>query len=179
MAFVDKERWNERYTKGWTTQLHKTLIEHYRLAPLGRALEIACGTGENAVFLAKAGFKVDAIDISDVAIQRAKALAEGKGVRVNFICADLDDFELEEDAYTLVINFYYLNRRLVPNIKKALKAKGLVIFETYNMNHLSLRHDFNPDYLLQDGELLRFFGDFEVIKYEENFNISTLVARKL
>jgi SAM-dependent methyltransferase len=179
MALEDRERWNQKYLAGWKSSLHKTLLDFYRFAPLGRALEVACGTGENAVFLAKAGFVVDAVDISDIAIQKAKELARKEGVYVNFICADLDHFVPEENAYELVVNFYYLNRSLIPKLKRALKQEGLIIFETYNEKHTLVKKDFNPEYLLKEGELLQLFRDFEVLHYSESFNISTFVGKKL
>jgi len=55
MAQKDKERWEERYKKGWRSSLHKALLDFYHLAKVGRALELACGTGENALFSGKQG----------------------------------------------------------------------------------------------------------------------------
>ncbi len=178
MALWDKERWDFKYLHGWQSTLHKTLVEFYTYAPLGRALDVACGTGENAVFLAEKGFIVDAIDISLLALKKAKRLAYEKKLNVNFICADLDYFILKENTYTLIANFYYLNRRLIPYMKKASKNGGLLIFETYNEKHTLVKKDFNPDYLLKEGELLKLFEGFRIIFYREEFNVSTLVAFK-
>ncbi|WP_340695068.1 class I SAM-dependent methyltransferase [Hydrogenobacter thermophilus] len=176
MAVEDKERWDQRYLRGWETQLHKTLLEFYHLAKVGKALELACGTGENAIFLAKEGFDVDAIDISCVAIEKARRRAKDEGVNVNFMCADLDDYALPQNTYNLIINFYYLNRKLSGQIVRALKPGGILIFETYNERHKVLRKDFNPLYLLKEGELLILFKELEVIYYAENFNISTFIG---
>ncbi len=178
MGIEDKERWEERYKKGWRSSLHKTLVDFYSLAQVGRALELACGTGENALFLASKGFLVDAIDISCNAIKIAKEEAKRRGLEVNFICADLENYKLSEDTYHLVINFYYLSRDLCPQIVKALKVGGILIFETYNHRHTSLRPDFNPNYLLKEGELLDLFKDLEIIHYREEFNLSTLIAKR-
>lgn len=178
MSQKDKERWEEKYKSGWRSSLHKTLLDFYSLAQVGRALELACGTGENAIFLASKGFIVDAIDISCIAIEIARQEAKARGLNINFVCADLDHYELLEDSYHLVINFYYLNRDLCPKVVKALKVGGVLIFETYNQKHTLVKKDFNPEYLLKDGELLELFRDLEVIYYKENFNISTLVAKK-
>lgn len=179
MARVDKERWEQRYMSGWRSQTHKTLLDFYKLAPVGKALELACGTGENALFLAKKGFDVDAIDISCTAISIAEEKARREGVNVNFLCADLDEYTLPENTYDLIINFYYLNRSLSNPIVKALKKGGLLIFETYNQKHMIIREDFNPDFLLKDGELLELFRGLDVLYYREEFNVSTLVGRKV
>lgn len=178
MSQEDKERWEEKYKKGWKSSLHKTLLDFYSLAKVGRALELACGTGENALFLASKGFLVDAIDISCYAIEIAKREAKARNLEVNFLCADLDDYQLLENTYDLVINFYYLNRDMCPKIVKALKLGGILIFETYNQKHTLVKKDFNPKYLLKDGELLELFKELEVIYYKEDFNISTLIARR-
>ncbi len=178
MSEVDRKRWNERYSSGWRTVIHKTLLDFYPLAKRGRALELACGTGENAVFLAKQGFHVDAVDVSDVAIDRARALAKEEGLYVNFIRADLDEYDLPENTYDLVVVFYYLNRKLFPKIEKALKKGGVLIYQTYNERHLSIRHDFNREYLLRLGELCSSFPELQLIHCKEEDNVSTLIARK-
>ncbi|MFN3711886.1 MAG: hypothetical protein ACK4S8_15200, partial [Alishewanella aestuarii] len=56
---------------------------------------------------------------------------------------------------------------------------GILIFETYNHRHICLRPDFNPNYLLSEGELLDLFKDLEVIYYREEYNLSTLVAKRV
>lgn len=178
MSLADRERWNLKYSKGYRTSLHKTLLDFYHLAPLGRALELACGTGENAIFLAQKGFQVDAVDISDVAIDVARNKARELNLNINFIVADLDEYPLKEEYYHLVVVFYYLNRTLAAPIVRSLKRGGVLIYETYNRNHLHIRGDFNPDYLLEEGELLRLFKDLQVIHYREEFNVSTFVGRK-
>ncbi len=178
MAEIDRIRWNQRYVDGWKSGLHKTLLDFYKLAKIGRALELACGTGENAVFLAKQGFSVDAIDISDVAIEKAKSLAKKEGVNVNFINADLDCYQLPTQEYDLVIVFYYLNRNKFKEIEKALKPGGILIYETYNERYLVPRPDFNKNYLLNLGELLLAFPKLETLCFKETNHISTLIAKK-
>ncbi len=179
MAEIDRIRWNQRYSSGWQSSLHKTILDFYKLAKTGRALELACGTGENAVFLAKQGFSVDAIDISDVAIEKAKSLAKKEDVNVNFINADLDCYQLPMQAYDLVIVFYYLNRNKFKEIEKALKPGGILIYETYNERYTVIRQDFNRDYLLGLGELEKAFSDLDILCFKEPNHISTLVAKKI
>ena len=174
----DRIRWNRRYLEGRESALHATLTRFYHLAPKGRALDIACGTGETSIYLAKKGFKVDAFDISDVAIRRARIKARREGVKVNFKPVDADLFSFGLSRYDLIINFYFLSRRVFPKIKRALKKGGILIFETYNEEHLSVNPAFNPDYLLRKGELIKAFEDLEPLYYCEVSNITTLVAKK-
>lgn len=89
--------WNQRYAAAdapWDSgvpslELQRVLNEK-QLGP-SRALEIGCGTGTNAVYLAQHGFEVTAFDLSPVAIERARTRAAQAGVRVNFFAADLED----------------------------------------------------------------------------------------
>jgi SAM-dependent methyltransferase len=88
-------RWNERYEKGdtpWETsqpssELKRVLTE----VPIGpcRTLELGCGTGANAVWLAQQGFEVTAVDFSTLAIERARQRADEAGVSVHFLAADV------------------------------------------------------------------------------------------
>jgi len=175
----DRIRWNRRYLEGRESPLHQTLLRFYPLAPTGKALDIACGTGENALFLAKRGFEVHAFDISDVAIAKARRKARREKVRVSFKVCDALKFSYKPESYDLVLNFFFLERKIFPKIIRTLRRGGLLIFETYNMRHRHIRKDFNPAYLLQEGELLKSFSSLQILYYCEISNISTLVARKV
>ncbi len=173
-----RDKWNAKYREGRRSPLHSTLVRFYHLAPKGRALEIACGTGENAFFLAKKGFKVEAFDISDVAIRIARKRARREGLRLKLKSVDALKFSFPPNRYGLILNFYFLERRVLPKIKRSLISGGLLIFETYNEEHIAVNPDFNRNYLLKKGELLDSFRDFEVLYYSEISNITTLIARK-
>src|SRR5437667_12359324 len=80
---------------------------------------------------------------------------------------DLEQIELPEACYDLVLNFNYLQRSLIPRIKESLKAGGHIIFETYLIDQRTVGHPSNPAYLLGHNELLEFFRDLPVIWYCE------------
>ena len=144
------------------------LVDNIHLLPKGRALDIAAGEGRNSVFLAQHGFKVEAIDISEAGLEKAKKLAQEKGVEVTIIETDLETYQIKEKAYNLIANFNYLQRGLIPQIKKGLKKGGAVIFETYLIDQRNLPFGpKNPDYLLEHNELLGFFKGFRIILYRE------------
>lgn len=169
---ADRERWDARYAERlrqpypppdeWLT-MHRGLLDGRGQ----RALDLACGWGQNALWLAEQGYEVDAIDISGVALARGREEAMRRGVRVRFIQADLDEYALPAAAYDLIVVFYYLERRLVPALRAALRPGGLLIYETFNQSVRAQRPDVDPRYLLETGELARFFADWEVLDYHE------------
>jgi SAM-dependent methyltransferase len=135
--------------------------------PRGRALDIATGKGRNAIFLAEQGFDVVAIDVSPVALDEARRRAAGKSFSISWQQADLEQIELPKTTYDLIVNFNYLQRSLIPQIKAALRPGGHAIFETYLIGQEMIGHPKNPAYLLRHNELLELFRDFRVLCYRE------------
>jgi len=165
------------------------LKKHIHLLPRGRALDIATGEGRNAVFLAQHGFEVDAVDISERGLRKARQLAREKGVKINTFAVDLDRFQIEKERYDLIANFYFLKRRLIQRIKKGLKKEGRVIFETYILDHrkLGTGGPKQAKYFLKPNELLRFFKNFRILFYREGIfreggkrkAVASLIAEKI
>lgn len=160
------------------------LVEIIDKLPLGPALDIATGEGRNAVFLAKKGFLVEGVDISVVGLRKAKRLAAENGVKIQTVNADLNKYKIRPEHYSVILNFFYLQRSLFPQIKAGLRKGGVVVFETYTTEHLK-----NPggssmekEYLLEPGELKRAFSDLEILHYSERNDgkeaVARLVARK-
>jgi len=135
--------------------------------PRGRALDIACGQGRNSLYLAERGFEVVAMDISAVALNEARKRAELKQLRIDWRQTDLEAVRLDEAAYDLIVNFNYLQRSLIPQIKRAVKHGGYIIFETYLIDQMAIGHPKNPDYLLRHNELLEHFREFRILGYRE------------
>lgn len=135
--------------------------------PRGRALDIACGKGRNSLYLVELGFEVAAMDISAVALDEGRKRAEAKQLRIDWRQTDLEAVQLEESVFDLVVNFNYLQRSLIPQIKRAIKTGGHVIFETYLIDQKEIGHPKNPAYLLGHNELLEHFRDFRVLYYCE------------
>jgi tellurite methyltransferase len=188
---ADRKRWDKRFgTKEFALgkEPNPFLKKHIYLLPKGKALDMATGEGRNAVFLAQHGFEVDAVDISEKGLKKARKLAREKGVKVNAFLVDLDHYRIEKERYDLIVNFYFLKRRLIPRIKKGLKKGGRVIFETYLLEHrkLGTGGPKQPKYFLKPNELLRFFKDFRILFYREGIfreggkrkAVASLIAEK-
>jgi len=135
--------------------------------PRGRALDIACGQGRNSLYLAERGFEVVAIDVSAVALAEARKRAESNQLHIDWRQTDLEDVQLDEAAFELIVNFNYLQRSLIGQITRAVKRGGHVIFETYLIDQKEIGHPKNPDYLLRHNELLEHFHEFRVLYYRE------------
>jgi SAM-dependent methyltransferase len=162
----DRTTWNRRYLEKDTGRLIPETVRSYiDRAPIGRALDIACGTGAVSLFMAERGFAVDAVDISDVALA---TFAPRHGA-IQGVCADLDLFDLAVDRYQLITNIRYLNRRLYPQIIAALRKGGMLIFETFlKSRQKEMDRDFKRDYLLDEQELPKVFASLDILFYQES-----------
>ena len=131
----------------------------------GPVLDLACGDGHNGVFVAKAGVDVICCDRSQEVLSRARTLAEGHGVGVRLWEVDLERpgiNPLPEDVYGGILVFRYLHRPLVGCIRKALRAGGVLMYETFTVEQPRFGKPANPEFLLKPGELHRWFEDWEI-----------------
>ncbi|HLH00230.1 MAG TPA: methyltransferase domain-containing protein [Bryobacteraceae bacterium] len=123
--------WKQRYRAG--EQVFETpapLVQDFaaKLNP-GRALDLACGPGRNALYLAERGWQVTAVDGSPIAIDLLREQARRKQLQIDAHVADLErgGFELEPAAYDLVVDSYYLQRDLIPAMERGLRPGGCLI----------------------------------------------------
>ena len=143
------------------------LVEQLPRLPRGRALDVACGDGRHALYLARHGWVVDAIDFAHAGLARLLAIARRDGLSVNALQADLEQFPLPRDRYDVVVNTRYLQRGLFDALKASLRRGGVIVFETFIRDQQELGHPKNPAFLLARGELARRFGDFEIVVCNE------------
>ena len=172
MSLSDQERWNRKYTAGEGPAHFRPkaiLTEHVHLLSGGRALDVACGFGGNALYLAERGYRVDAVDVSGVGLAQAQAEAQRRGLHLNFVQADLDRWWLPPTRYDLILVFYYLNRDLAPDLARGLRPGGLLFQANRNWRLLDERPDFNPAYLVDVGELrhLALDAGLEIVHYDD------------
>jgi SAM-dependent methyltransferase len=189
---ADQKRWDKRFRGkefAFGKEANPFLRRHIRLLPKGKALDIAAGEGRNAVFLAQHGFDVDAVDISERGLRKARKLAKEMGGKIHTVLVDINTYQIGKSQYDLIANFYFLNRRLIPGIKKGLKKGGRVIFETYLLEQrmLGTGGPKHAKYFLKPNELLRLFQDFRILFYREGIfkeggrrkAIASLIAEKM
>ena len=174
MSQADLEKWDVRYNEGsylvrdypspfletWLARLPQALFN-------GRALDLACGAGRNALRLAQAGLQVDAIDISQAALDRAAESARDRELKVNWIQADLDDVALEVDAYNVISVVRYMHRQMAPQVVDALAADGWLIIEHHLQSTQAVGGPTTNTFRLAPQELLRDYSGLRIVFYEE------------
>ncbi len=181
----DRVKWDERYSGtehffsfGPSRLLAKSLEQILALVPGRRALDLACGEGRNAIFLAQHGFKACGVDISPKGLERGVRRAAEVGVAVEFVEADLDLWRPSE-SYDLILNFNFLMRELIPSLMAALTPGGVLLMETI-LDAPGMPGEHRKDFLLQPGELGRIFGAYpgRVLLLEEDVDAPEMpVAR--
>jgi SAM-dependent methyltransferase len=121
---MQREDWDRRYAAVenlWATRPNRFLVAEVAEIPPGRVLDLACGEGQNAIWLASLGWDVTGVDYSEVAIAKANGRAERDGVAVEFTSADLVEYEPRRAAYDLVLVLYLH----IPSVERgAVHAKA-------------------------------------------------------
>ncbi len=191
MEQEEKSRWDERYRErpeSWTTAdefLTHSYDQFLRERPAGVALDLAGGAGRNSMFLVERGWRVDLVDISEVALGMAKEKFQASSApgKLNTEALDLNlTGDLGRDKYDLILVFYFLRRELFPALIAALKSGGMLIYRTYTIDRMNVPGGpTDPAYLLQPGELREAFNELDVLYYRETKTgkaAAELVARK-
>lgn len=181
----DRMKWNERYGgEGFfigptpSRLLEERIDSVEPLLPGKRALDIACGEGRNSIFLARRGFAVTGLDISEEGLAKARRRAAEDGVEIDFIRADLEGYEFTE-RFDLILNFNFLLRDLIPRMVDALNPGGVIFFDTI-LDSPELVGHHTKAFLLQPGELAALFGGFPgAILYCEEFPAGPVSTAKL
>ncbi len=144
------------------------LVENIDLLPKGRVLDVAMGTGRNSAYLARLGFEVTGVDISNEAVCHVIENAKENGTDIKAVVGNLEeDYQIDKDSYDVIICLNYLYRPLMPQIKAGIRPGGIVVYETYLVDQPQFGKPKNPDYLLKHNELLEIFRDFRCLKYRE------------
>lgn len=165
------EKWDRIYREA---QLDPSLAvpvlseNTFLLPPSGTALDLACGLGANAVFLAIRGFDVLAIDQSAVAVDRLKEYASLHHLPITTRRQSVDPSQFPKSGFDVIIVSRFLDRNLSPAIMQSLKSGGLLYYQTYTREKTGESGPRNPDYLLAENELLRLFAPLKVVYYREN-----------
>ena len=171
--------WNRRFSESgylFGTEPNRWLREHAQCWQAGqRVLCVADGEGRNSVFLADRGLIVDAFDISEVGVRKARDFARITGVKVNFAVADIAELQWPENLYDGVAAIFFqfadpqLRARIFEGIQRCLKPGGTLVLQGYTPKQLEYRtggppiesHMYTPQ-LLRDA-----FAGMEILELRE------------
>jgi tellurite methyltransferase len=170
MSDRDRDRWNERYRSGaYAARTHPTrlLADWLPELPKGRALDVACGAGRNALYLAEHGYGVDAIDISAVALERARASAAERNLRVNWIEMDLERGPLPDERYDLIVMVRYRHPTLIADLIELLNDGGFLLSEEHLLTDRDVVGPTSAAFRMRPNELLGLATGLRIVYYHE------------
>lgn len=146
----------------------EVLSKHKHLLPAqGKALDLACGLGGNALLLAEQGLTVDAWDISTVALTGLREHAAQRQLQIATHQKFISSKNLPQAYYDAIVVSRFLDRSLCNAIMAALKPEGLLFYQTFTRGKLDRQGPGNPDYLLHCNELLQLFSPLTLVFYQE------------
>ena len=194
--------WDEKYRLTAAAQPAEPasiVRELLPLLPRGPALDVACGTGRHSLLLGARGQPVTAVDWSGAGLEVLETRARAEGIptrrissaeqtvkrhhgEIDLLQADLAHLRLPENTFELILCVQYLQRSLFPELERALRPGGFLLFETFTRSQLEFNGGpRNPEYLLDSGELRTAFPELRVIFHRElraGQGIASLLARK-
>jgi len=162
------------------------LTSHRHLLPAsGDALDLACGSGRNAIWLAEEGFQTLAVDRNATALDALNQEAAQRGLPVRTQVVDLENGEpfLEANTFDLIVVVHYLHRPLFPNLVQALRPQGALVYETFTRAQAARGKPTNPAFLLESGELVTLVRPLEILvsregDFEGKMLASVVAAKK-
>jgi SAM-dependent methyltransferase len=162
------------------------LVQHEDLLPReGRALDVACGRGRHALWLAERGLTTLAVDRNPDAVRELNEEARVRGLPLTADVLDLEagSASFPHPAYDVIVVVHYLHRPLFPALVEALAPGGLLVYETFTRAQAARGKPTNPDFLLESGELLDLVRPLEVLASREGDYdgrmVASVVARKM
>lgn len=202
MSHADREKWNERYRGqdcaciGEPNRLLVEWLPNLELPPSPSArlaVDVACGTGRHALYLARHGWRVDAFDISDVGLERLAAAAQREALPITCRQADFEppgplaDSPFEAECYDLAVMMRYTNLALMAHIARALRPGGYLVTEVYLKSDVPDAGPRNPDYRVSAVALREVASPLEIVAFRESMardsrgqpaTVAQLVARR-
>jgi SAM-dependent methyltransferase len=168
----------------WIEHLKAQGFDAKALKPRPTALDLGCGGGRDAVFLAKHGWQVLGIDQEARVLKRAKQLASRSGASVKFKCCDLKKAEcFPNTQFNAVLVVRYLNRNLFAQIDAALAPEGFLVYQTFTEGVEAFGSPKNPNFILAHDELREIFASYQIIvdridKLEDGRPVVSFIAQK-
>jgi tellurite methyltransferase len=163
--------WDERYRSKYRADEDRDtaptllLLEVAKQLAPGKALDLACGTGRNALYLVEQGWSVTAVDGSPVAIEILRRRASGRGIKLEAKVADLEkgEYPIEPSSWDLVAICYYLQRDLFEPAKLGVAPGGIMVC----IAHITAPGEEPTEHRLRPGEMASYFQGWEILHCHE------------
>lgn len=165
-----RARWDQRHAAAADIGVPaEVLLQNAHLLPAqGVALDLACGRGANALWLAEhSGLEVHAWDLSPVAVTGLEAAARARGLRLSAAVRDVAARPPEPDRFDVVVVAHFLERAIVPALIASLHPGGVLLYQTFGREAVSERGPATPEWRLARNELLGLFAGLIVRAYRE------------
>lgn len=186
MAEDDRSRWDRRWSEqrdlprsvpSWVAEL-----EH-ELPRAGRGIDVAAGSGRMAVYLARRGLEMTAVDISPVGLALCREAARDEGLGIKTLVRDLEAEGLPEGTWNVIACFHYRQPDLFQSLDRTLAPGGVVVAEVETKRALE-RHPQRPGarWLAETNELLSICKGLEIVYYREGWigerSLARIIARR-
>ncbi len=200
MSQSDRDKWDKRYQDGaYSARKHPSALLVAWLPRLrvegkqGRAIDVACGQGRNAIYLAQHGWDVVAVDVSEVALEGLRETATSEKLAITCIQRDLEqsshifDGPSLQGPFDLAVMVRYTNLPLISELKNALRPGGYLLIEEHLTTDADVVGPRDPRFRVPPGALRRAAAGLEIIHYREGevedpdrrpAALAQLVARK-
>ena len=133
---------------------------------------MACGAGRNAILLAQAGYRVDAIDISREGLNQARDKAENLGLSINWIEHDLDQAYAFDTGYDLIVVMWYVDLELISRLCDSLAPGGYLVCEEHLITDQEVIGPTSKNYRVAPGALREAVSGLDVLLYEESVEMN-------
>ncbi|MCC5795909.1 MAG: class I SAM-dependent methyltransferase [Methylophaga sp.] len=163
-------KWDDKYRLADVAMAEpaRVLQENRHLLPArGEALDLACGLGANAILLAQQGLEVHAWDSSAVAVEKLSQWSADKQLAISTELRDVVQHPPAASSLDVIVVSHFLDRLLCPALMAALRPQGLLFYQTWTRDKVANVGPSNPDYLLEDNELLQIFQGLKIRVYRE------------
>ena len=164
------EKWNTRYATATLGEAAWVLREYAHLLPArGQALDLACGLGANALFLAERGLAVSAWDVSSVAIERQRVEAVARQLSIAAVVRDVLNVPPLPASFDVIVVAHFLERELFPALLAALRPGGVLFYQTFTSERVAdVSTPSNPEFLLAPNELRELCQPLRLLAYRED-----------
>ena len=167
---MSNRKWDQKYQPREQAGEPCWLLKHFlHLLPAeGRSLDLACGLGANALCLAAQGLDSHGWDNSAVALEKLQRFSRQQALSISTSLRDVEQQPPEKNSFDIIVVSHFLYRPIFPQLVAALKANGLMFYQTFHNNKIGQSGPSSAKFLLDSNELLRAFAELEVVFYRED-----------